>query len=285
MANAIDPNKITVGSSTLQAWANAFAAEYNIPVDLFSNLIGHESSWNVNAKGQAGEIGLGQVKPSTAGNGVNLVDPLQNMAFSAKYLSGLYAKDGSWSAALQEYNSGSITGNPTYAKQVLAGQDSSGGALPFGQALDPNLGVPAPVAATIRQAIADFGGYAQIVDPATGNVELVGKNQITGATTQLMGGDPLILGPSAFDPSGGGALTSSTAGNPNYTTAAAALTPEQQQAANTADTTTGSGPFAGVNMQNVIIYGAIGLVIVAAVIVGFAVIGRSQAAPAAQPRT
>lgn len=287
-SGAIDPNAITAANgASLQAWANSIAVKYQIPVDLFSNLIAHESGWNAAARGQAGEIGLGQIMPSTGQSfmpDINLNDPVQNLFGAARYLSAQYKIAGDWTGALQLYNSGSKTGAPTYAAQVLAGQDSSGKALPYGQPVDAKTGVPASIAGAVNQFIADHGAVVQQVNPATGAVDLMGKNLISGDLTSLAGtgGDELWLGPAAFDPASGQIISPSADGNYNFPQAVASssLTPEQKAALAGApsDPTASAGALGvpGLTLQNVAIYGGIALVIVVAVVMGFAVIGRQE---------
>jgi soluble lytic murein transglycosylase-like protein len=105
------------------------SAETGIPMDLLIAQARQESSFNPNARGGAGEIGLFQIKPSTAqqpGFGMTgvdpamLTDPRANILFGARYLK---ARGGAgdpnnpaWQAsALASYNGG---GDPNYVANV-----------------------------------------------------------------------------------------------------------------------------------------------------------------------
>lgn len=87
----------------------AAAQRYGIPPQLLAAVVQKESAWNPNAKGAAGEIGLGQLMPETAKElGVtDRADPVQNLDGAAKYLRQLVDKyDGDLEKALQAYNGG-----------------------------------------------------------------------------------------------------------------------------------------------------------------------------------
>lgn len=130
--------------------------ETGIPVPLLVAQARQESNFNPSARGQAGEIGVMQIKPSTAqmpGFGVqpadpaSLSDPRTNIMFGARYLAGRAGR-GDWNdagfvdRALGSYNGG---GDPNYAANVrrwmqpqggdvtsVAGQQSGGQAQPGG---------------------------------------------------------------------------------------------------------------------------------------------------------
>lgn len=106
--------------------------ETGIPASILARQIRTESSFNPNAVGKAGEIGLGQIMPSTArdpGYGVkpvdpeSLRDPAQNIAFQARYLAGRGKSAGvkDWNDPEQAakgvatYN----PGDPSYAGRVM----------------------------------------------------------------------------------------------------------------------------------------------------------------------
>ncbi|PSH05129.1 MAG: hypothetical protein CXZ00_02950 [Acidobacteria bacterium] len=55
--------------------------------------------------GSAGEIGIFQVKPSSA-PGVDLTDPQQNIQAGVGYLASLHRRFGSWPLAIAAYNWG-----------------------------------------------------------------------------------------------------------------------------------------------------------------------------------
>ena len=86
----------------------AAAQKYGIPHSVFEGLIRAESGFNPKALGGSGEIGLGQLMPSTA-RGLGVVDPHdidQNLDASARYLADQYKSTGSWEKALSAYNRG-----------------------------------------------------------------------------------------------------------------------------------------------------------------------------------
>ena len=86
----------------------AVAQKYNIPHSVFEGLIRAESGFNPKALGGSGEIGLGQLLPSTAKE-LGVVDPHdidQNLDATGRYLSDQYKRTGSWSKALSAYNRG-----------------------------------------------------------------------------------------------------------------------------------------------------------------------------------
>ena len=84
------------------------AAQYNLPVDVFTRLIGRESNFNQSAVSPAGAIGLGQLMPGTAaGLGVDPHDPAQNIQGAGMYLRQMLNQfGGDWDKALAAYNWG-----------------------------------------------------------------------------------------------------------------------------------------------------------------------------------
>lgn len=110
------------------------ANSFGIPPDIFAGLVKQESGGNVNvARGAAGEIGLTQIKPSTAGlTAEQLQDPLTNLKAGAAYLAQNYKAFGNWSDALRGYNAGTAgaQANPNvsagYAASVLASAGITG---------------------------------------------------------------------------------------------------------------------------------------------------------------
>jgi hypothetical protein len=89
---------------------------YGVPPEILIALITQESGFNAGATGSSGEIGLGQIMPSTAKSiGVDpntLRDPATNIDTAAKYLAKVAGKDIDWhdpkqaAAALTRYNGG-----------------------------------------------------------------------------------------------------------------------------------------------------------------------------------
>jgi soluble lytic murein transglycosylase-like protein len=106
--------------------------ETGIPVELLIAQARQESSFDPNARGKAGEIGLFQIMPSTARapSGMTGVDPAtltgpenvrNNILFGARYLAAMAGKGVDWNnpavqaAALRRYNAG---GDPEYVAHV-----------------------------------------------------------------------------------------------------------------------------------------------------------------------
>jgi hypothetical protein len=112
------------------------APNYGVPVSLAQAVAQKESGMNPNAVGSAGEIGLFQVKPSTAAQfGItNLSDPTQNAQAGLSYLQQLYNQFGNWTDALEAYNGGPshVTSGTVssaaqnYATSILGSVDLSG---------------------------------------------------------------------------------------------------------------------------------------------------------------
>ena len=90
----------------VEYWARAFGLD---PL-LLGAVVWVESRYCVGAIGQAGEVGLGQVKPSTALSlGLDpryLRHPDHNLYATARYLRELYLTFGDWTLALAAYNRG-----------------------------------------------------------------------------------------------------------------------------------------------------------------------------------
>ena len=107
------------------------AAARGLPPHVLAAVLRQESNFNPEARGGAGEIGLGQIKPSTArdpGFGVSPVreedlrDPRRNIDFSASYIAARNP-NVDWSnpvaasrALATNYNAG---GDPNYAANVI----------------------------------------------------------------------------------------------------------------------------------------------------------------------
>nr|WP_246658569.1 transglycosylase SLT domain-containing protein [Mesorhizobium sp. J18] len=90
-----------------------YAAEYGVSAALAHAVIRIESNYRVNARGRAGEIGLMQIKPSTArmlgysGSIKGLYAPEINIKYGMKYL-GMAQElgDGSTCGTILKYNAG-----------------------------------------------------------------------------------------------------------------------------------------------------------------------------------
>lgn len=92
---------------TLEQQITATAAKYGVPADLALAVAYQESGLNPDAMGQAGEVGLYQLMPSTAWElGVNPYVIEENIQGGMAYLSQQYQRFGSWDAALAAYNAG-----------------------------------------------------------------------------------------------------------------------------------------------------------------------------------
>ncbi|WP_455476698.1 lytic transglycosylase domain-containing protein [Bartonella sp. B41] len=90
-----------------------FAVKYNVPVNLAHAVVSVESSYKARIKGAAGEIGLMQIKPSTArGLGFNgsvkdLYDPATNLEYGMRYLAQAYKlSGGNTCGTILKYNAG-----------------------------------------------------------------------------------------------------------------------------------------------------------------------------------
>ncbi len=95
----------------LEKLANKVARKYGIPVGIFQGLITAESTWNPDARSNAGAIGLTQVMPGTASamgfDPADLAqDPVMQLEAGAKYLSSMYELFQTWDHALAAYNAG-----------------------------------------------------------------------------------------------------------------------------------------------------------------------------------
>jgi len=166
------------------------SARTGIPVDVLIAQARQESSFNANAVGGAGEIGIGQILPSTARNpgyglpGVDpaaLKDPRTNINFQADYLKALLPpgadpKDpAAIRAALLRYNGG---GDPNYVNNVTRYLPAPGGTT--------TAAAPAP-----RGVAARIPGAVDVAGPGAG-----------GTTAEQSGNQPLLNRLSVF---GGGA--------------------------------------------------------------------------------
>lgn len=116
------------------------ANKYGLPVNVLTELIRAESSFNPNAKSAAGAMGLSQLMPGTARSlGVtNPYDPEQNLEGGAKYLSQQLKQFGSLPLALAAYNAGPgnvqkygrippFAETQAYVKKIMGSLDSGGG--------------------------------------------------------------------------------------------------------------------------------------------------------------
>ena len=99
------PPKVEHGS--LFDMAIDMAAKYDIPRQLFFNLVTAESNWDPVITSHRGAIGLTQLMPGTAEElGVDPWDTYENLEGGARYLSQQYRTFGTWELALAAYNAG-----------------------------------------------------------------------------------------------------------------------------------------------------------------------------------
>ena len=84
----------------LSAIVDRHAAAANIPADFVRAVIRIESDWDINLTGHAGEVGLMQIKPSTAraigysGSDDALYEPDTNIRWGVKYLAAAHRLAG-----------------------------------------------------------------------------------------------------------------------------------------------------------------------------------------------
>src|SRR5690606_33277868 len=104
---------------------NRYAATYGVPSALAHAVVRHESNFQPNVRGKAGEIGLMQIKLSTArslgytGSAKGLYEPSTNIQFGMKYLAmAQKLGGGSTCGTILKYNAGhgAKRMNPTSAK-------------------------------------------------------------------------------------------------------------------------------------------------------------------------
>ncbi|WP_375627056.1 MULTISPECIES: lytic transglycosylase domain-containing protein [unclassified Bartonella] len=89
------------------------ANKYNVPVNLAHAVVKVESNYKAGIRGAAGEIGLMQIKPSTArglgfsGSVQDLYDPATNLEYGMRYLARAYKlSGGSTCGTILKYNAG-----------------------------------------------------------------------------------------------------------------------------------------------------------------------------------
>ncbi|MBB5702657.1 soluble lytic murein transglycosylase-like protein [Ochrobactrum daejeonense] len=92
---------------------NRYAATYGVPSALAHAVVRHESNFQPNVRGSAGEIGLMQIKLSTArglgytGSAKGLYEPSTNIQFGMKYLAmAQKLGGGSTCGTILKYNAG-----------------------------------------------------------------------------------------------------------------------------------------------------------------------------------
>lgn len=104
---------ITRSSVQYTSLINHYAATYGVPVSLAHAVVKIESNFRPNTTGRAGEIGLMQIKLSTArglgytGTAKALYEPDTNIRYGMKYLAGAHKLgNGSTCGTILKYNAG-----------------------------------------------------------------------------------------------------------------------------------------------------------------------------------
>jgi soluble lytic murein transglycosylase-like protein len=117
--NSVDVNK------PYSEIISRYASSYGVPLSLAHAVVRHESNYQPNVVGRAGEIGLMQIKLGTArglgytGSAKGLYDPATNVQYGMKYLSQAQKLGGgSTCGTILKYNAGhgATRMNPTSAK-------------------------------------------------------------------------------------------------------------------------------------------------------------------------
>jgi soluble lytic murein transglycosylase-like protein len=96
LARARRGRAIGLGKDDLTALVDREATELGIPIALARAVVRVESQWNPKETGSVGEVGLMQIKHSTAqllgfaGSRAELYDPKTNVRWGMKYLAGAY---------------------------------------------------------------------------------------------------------------------------------------------------------------------------------------------------
>lgn len=102
-----------------------YASSYGVPLSLAHAVVRHESNYQPNVRGRAGEIGLMQIKLGTArglgytGSAKGLYDPATNVQYGMKYLAQAHKLGGGTTCGtILKYNAGhgAKRMNPTSAK-------------------------------------------------------------------------------------------------------------------------------------------------------------------------
>ena len=101
-------------SQELRNLARRIAEKRGLDPELFVRLINQESGFVPTRRGAAGEIGLGQILPTTNANpgygvkpAIDLLDPVDNLVFAADYLKAMIDEfGGDVSKGVAAYNTG-----------------------------------------------------------------------------------------------------------------------------------------------------------------------------------
>lgn len=96
------------------------AQTYQVQPLMLVALIEQESNWKVDARGKAGEIGLGQILTKNKEKAKKVSVPEENILATARYLSEQDIRYRSIEKGLQSYNAGHPTAKAEkYARSVL----------------------------------------------------------------------------------------------------------------------------------------------------------------------
>lgn len=105
--------KVSGGGGRYGSIVAKYASAYGVPVALAHAVIRIESNYRVNARGSAGEVGLMQIKPSTArgigysGSVKGLYHPETNIKYGMKYLGMAHKLGGGTTCGtILKYNAG-----------------------------------------------------------------------------------------------------------------------------------------------------------------------------------
>ncbi|MBB5073167.1 soluble lytic murein transglycosylase-like protein [Bartonella callosciuri] len=117
--NVVDSNEssVTVAAKIparpYESLIQKVANKYKVPVNLVHAVVRVESNYKARTKGAAGEIGLMQIKPSTArglgfkGSVQDLYDPATNLEYGMRYLARAYKlSGGNTCGTILKYNAG-----------------------------------------------------------------------------------------------------------------------------------------------------------------------------------
>ena len=106
------------GKALIGQLLDSAAAQFSIPPDILKAVAWQESGWDPNALSYDGQHGKGVMQIDDRYHAFAttpaVFDPVQNIAYGAHYLQQLFDQEGTWSAALTDYN-----GSAAYARLVL----------------------------------------------------------------------------------------------------------------------------------------------------------------------
>jgi soluble lytic murein transglycosylase-like protein len=120
--------QVAAAAAAYHGMIDAAAAAAGVPAHIARAVVRHESGFNPNVRGLAGEYGLGQIKCATArsvgfsGSCGSLFDPVTNLRFSMRYLRLALDRGGAGCAGVSLYQRG-IYGRAScsaYGRKVMA---------------------------------------------------------------------------------------------------------------------------------------------------------------------